>query len=768
AIRECLAGRKVLQGLGDQWEIETVTYHLHLCHMRAGRLAEANAEADKLLELSREIRDAKFEALALAGLGRLVALGGDYRRGLQIVDDAVKASPDALSIILSLGHKGAIYLQRDDFTSAREALEEATDLVAENRLVQDYTAVIATALAEAIICEAIANRTSTQPIAGKTLRRCAKAVKTALKQGKKYPSNLPAALLASALLAWAKGKGQRALSLLDESTRAATKLGAKLQLAHAEAMRGRFLTEMAHPTARKHIEAACALYEESEAWAYLARTRRRLEPTPSAAALPSPETHDRSKFLVEMVRTLSNTLDLDLMLTQATGLMKTHFGADYTAIYLPEEDEDGGRPLRLRCPPGVGTANVEQEHAVQAAWENGRVVRAAQPDDTALSPRPAPATTASRQTAVGIIALPLPHREDLVGVLYLRRAAGKMFDDDVQSTLEVAAGQLGMSIASAQAQQTITKLRRRLKSHTEAVAEQKVDLASSRSALRERAVTLEHEVTHRTDSLRRTISELERARKSSHEVVTAVSAHLREPMYAILGSAEGLASATDQQREAALGNIRRHAGQTLVVLDALEDMGAIDRGAMSVSSENISLDTFLADVESSARPFFIDRPELIFKIHRPDVLPPLLTDAAKLQQVLMYLFDNAARCTPGGQVSLTVDVTSAEMVFAVRDSGIGIRNDQLGQVFNPFYRGDDVGGASVVRLGLGLTLAQRIMRLLGGNIRVESTRGTGSVFRVVHPRERAASVTRIGQKMRSKPNVSTILPPNDRNDGSKP
>jgi len=729
AIASCAQGRKILRGLGDQWEIETVTYHLHLCHLRAGHLSEAREEADRLLELSREIRDAKFEALGLAGLALLEGLRGELRRGLQLADEAVKASPDALSVVLALGNKGIIYLHHGDTTNARELLTEGWEMANRHRLVQDYTALLATELAEATVLEALGKLGPGQVITGRVRRRCRRAVRVAERLARKFPGHHAGALRARGHYERARGRTKDALRHFIASIDAADAGDARLDLARSEEALGRMLAGLSYTEAGRHIERARALYEEMEAWTLRLRLSDVIEgDAPNAARAPG-DSDPHAGFVVKVARTLAATLDLDTLLGNLANLALEHVGLDRVAIYLPDEVDP--RTLALRMSRGISMPPPEERAATDGAWDNCRTVN--------LPPR---TDRASGLSKPAVLAVPIPHREELVGVLLLHRSHGSAFGPDEQGLMEILAAQAGTAIANATAYLTIARLNRNLERKVEEVAQRTLELEASRAALREQALSLEAEVQRRTESLRLTIAELEKANRLKREFLAAVSHELRTPMNAIICFTELVledGEALDEEQLDSLQRVRANADHLMELLEELLDLSRIERGRLELELGEVSLGPFLDSVANSVGPLFYGQEELALRLEWPDRLPAVVTDTRRLRQVLINLLTNAAKFTPRGSVTLRVDVLSEWVIFEVADTGIGIHPDDHEAVFEKFCQVDGSLARRSSGLGLGLSLSRELARMLGGDIELESTPGQGSVFRVRHPRGRVAN-----------------------------
>jgi signal transduction histidine kinase len=120
---------------------------------------------------------------------------------------------------------------------------------------------------------------------------------------------------------------------------------------------------------------------------------------------------------------------------------------------------------------------------------------------------------------------------------------------------------------------------------------------------------------------------------------------------------------------------------------------------------------------------------LRINVELPEGLPPVRGDGAQLSVVLQNLLDNAVQYTPrGGQIDVTAQARGHEVVFTVRDTGIGIPESDLERIFERFYRVDAARSREAGGTGLGLSIARHIVGAHNGRIWVESAIGQGSRF----------------------------------------
>lgn len=178
----------------------------------------------------------------------------------------------------------------------------------------------------------------------------------------------------------------------------------------------------------------------------------------------------------------------------------------------------------------------------------------------------------------------------------------------------------------------------------------------------------------------------------------------------------------------------RQLRQETRLLDDLLDMSRVSRGVVTLKKQVFELNAWLATVVNDISSEFVAR-EQQFSLNLPQTPLTVEADPARLQQIILNLLNNAIKFTPaGGQISLTVSVEHQEVNLSVRDTGIGISPALLPTIFDLFVQADESLARPQGGLGLGLTLARRLVELHGGNITVRSGGpGQGSEFTVHLP-----------------------------------
>jgi two-component system phosphate regulon sensor histidine kinase PhoR len=159
----------------------------------------------------------------------------------------------------------------------------------------------------------------------------------------------------------------------------------------------------------------------------------------------------------------------------------------------------------------------------------------------------------------------------------------------------------------------------------------------------------------------------------------------------------------------------------------------MELGSLSLNKQVTDLNRMLNEVLAKVRPQ-VEEKQLTFEVVLPEKMPEPEIDKDKIATVLVNLLGNAVKYTPaGGRVTFRVNINVQQIEISVEDSGVGIAELDLPKVFNKFFRSQDPRVQEQTGTGLGLALAQEVVRLHGGRITVESEINKGSTFSVLLP-----------------------------------
>ena len=241
-------------------------------------------------------------------------------------------------------------------------------------------------------------------------------------------------------------------------------------------------------------------------------------------------------------------------------------------------------------------------------------------------------------------------------------------------------------------------------------------------------------------ALRAATEEAERASAAKADFLAKMSHELRTPLNAVIGYSQILLEDAEMEGDhASVSDLTKihTAGQHLLKLvNEVLDLSKIEAGRMELDLEETDLAGLLLEIAENAKPAAA-RNSNQFRCTISPYLGTALCDTGKFQNMVGQLLDNAAKFTQHGRVELTakrvVNGDDDQLVVDVIDTGIGIAPDQITHLFEKFTVADDSSTSKSGGTGLGLALSQKLCKLMGGEVAVESELGRGSRFTVRMP-----------------------------------
>jgi signal transduction histidine kinase/ActR/RegA family two-component response regulator len=225
------------------------------------------------------------------------------------------------------------------------------------------------------------------------------------------------------------------------------------------------------------------------------------------------------------------------------------------------------------------------------------------------------------------------------------------------------------------------------------------------------------------------------AARAKREFLATMSHELRTPMNGILGMTQLLlAGESDAERREQLATIQSSADLLLDIVNQVLDLSSAESGELVIRATPFTVRSCVTSLTALHQPAMAEK-QIHLTTHFGDNLPQRVSaDAVRIRQVLASLIDNARKFTPSrGWVSIDVSVVrdtgdACVLRFAVSDNGVGILGDKQAAIFHAFTQVDGSHARRFGGTGVGLAIASRVVTLMGGELRVTSQSGRGSMF----------------------------------------
>ena len=303
-----------------------------------------------------------------------------------------------------------------------------------------------------------------------------------------------------------------------------------------------------------------------------------------------------------------------------------------------------------------------------------------------------------------IVALPLQTGDGVLGAVAFYFENAGAISAETRSLLRMVADQMA---ATAQKARLIEDLRRANAALTESNAE-----------------------------LERQYVALLEARRVKDEFLANISHELRTPLTAVMGylalMEEGLAGPVTEEQRRTLAQVKTSSQQLLDLIGDLLELTTLKRGGLEINAAAFDVRDPLHDALSTTRG---RSDEVALRVREPEQQIFMVSDRRKICKLLVALLSNAYKFTTSGEIRLSVTVIDDHVVYRVEDTGIGIPEELHQNVFDEFRQVDGSTTRRYGGSGLGLSLARRLARVLGGEIYVDSAPSHGSTFRVELPLE---------------------------------
>jgi signal transduction histidine kinase len=246
------------------------------------------------------------------------------------------------------------------------------------------------------------------------------------------------------------------------------------------------------------------------------------------------------------------------------------------------------------------------------------------------------------------------------------------------------------------------------------------------------------EMSDKSTALEKLNAELQEASRIKSEFMAAMSHELRTPLNIIMGNIELMGDRffgdiTEEQKKS-LTQITHHARALLKLINNALTVTKIEAGKMQVESNTVEVEEVVTNVKDYTEQLSRNgRLQVLWQVEPK--LPPLTTDALKLEEILQNLIGNACKFTPAGKIEILVRNLKDQkrIEFAVADTGLGIDEKDLDKIFEEFHQLKEAHTGNFDGFGLGLNIVKKYLELMQGDIRVESRLGSGTTFTFTLP-----------------------------------
>lgn len=398
--------------------------------------------------------------------------------------------------------------------------------------------------------------------------------------------------------------------------------------------------------------------------------------------------------------------------------------AGYRMAWIGRCEQDEGKTVRpvTHCGPGEGF--LERIHVSWGDNEKGRgtagrAIRARAPAvarDLQHHPDFTPwyDVLATRDFAAAI-AVPLNVNNEILGVLLIYAAEVDAFDNTEIELLEDLGDTISHGLTALHAQ---------------------VQRDEAMGALEATRAELELRVQVRTRELQVAKDHAESADRLKSSFLATMSHELRTPLNSIIGFTgillEGLAGELNDEQKKQLRMVQTSAHRLLALITEVLDISKIEAGQLTLASEIVAVREAVQGVVASIRPA-AERKGLRVSVELSHAIGSWQGDRRRFEQVLLNLLTNAVKFTERGEIVVEAHTLDAHLNLAVRDTGIGIAEEDLPKLFRPFYQLDSGLARRHEGSGLGLSICKKLIDMMGGSIRVTSAPGVGSRFAISLP-----------------------------------
>ncbi len=742
-IDRCRASIRILERLGDYWQVHIARYQIAAAYYRLGDLSSSLAEARLNHKSGLDLGDEQASGIILDVWAWATdgAVPPDILRR-----ERARERTDAQGAAQVLCAQGVCQLGEGDAAGAVDSIEQAIRICDSAGVRNDYTRPLLTWRATAIRKWAEQVRDLTPQTRQSLLQRGTHAAQRALAETRFYRNERPHALRELGLIYAMQGRTRKGLKLLGRSLSLAQRLDARFEQALSQSARARLCKELRFPAAEEQLYHAEVLIAEMQPVSEGDTSSR------SAGDLPSLSLIDRFGTVLDAGRKIASALSTNVIFdeTQAAASQLLRGETCTLVNVIPSADRLEFTPIDQNFERPVSESILAESVRCGCAVTGGM-----DKDD--------PETAAGQETGErSVLGAPILVRGRVVACLYVSHDnVSGLFGPTEERLADFITTIAGAALENAEGFEELQRLNatleRRVADRTRVVEARARELAASNEKLEQTAKRLRVAQAELLASKQ----QVEVASEAKSRFLAAMSHEVRTPMNGIMGMAElALRTSLSEQQRGYVNTINESAAILLALLNDVLDYSKIEAGKMELEDVPLSLHELVgSSVRMLAGRAAEKKIELICRVS-PNVPATMSGDPSRLRQVLINLLGNAIKFTESGEVLVHVwedktddrepangeagdgDAAGGETAdrrntksihFLVQDTGVGIPAEQQQAIFEAFNQASTSVTRQFGGTGLGLSISTELVSLMQGRLWVESEPGVGSQFHVVVP-----------------------------------
>ncbi|MEP3481551.1 MAG: ATP-binding protein [Fuerstiella sp.] len=687
-FEECIdVGRRsvrILDRAGDFWEKHIAQYQVAASLYRVGRLSEA-------VQLSREAYDSGIAVGDEQICGNIIDVWSRATNGdlpADIVElELQRPRADVQGRAHVLLARGVQLLAEDRLEEAVSVLDDGIKLSRKVGIVNCYTSPLYAWKATALRAVLEEHSPLTRRRRQDTIRNHRRAAWRALAMAFRFRSELPHALRE---VGWAyifQNKIRRATFVLKSSIKEADKQEAKYEHLQSLEMLHRMQSELGVAMANDRLNRS-----EEELAAFRASQLPKTVSTSVSLV-------DRFDSLLNAGRTIASTTEHQDILAATISASQRLLRSDVCRIVAvdgnghPEAVSEGLRPY---------IAEVLKENAAVVGENPSREFRS-------------------------LLLCPIVVRGVTTCLLVVGNTEVRnLFGENERRIITYITTICGASLENAEGLMDL----RGLNENLESIVEDRTAAVEARSLELQKTA---QNLLATQDQLADARDAAEVANHAKSDFLAHMSHEIRTPIGAVLGFTELLINSSDpltRQQRKHLHRVQSNGSHLLQLLNDVLDLSKIEAGQLSIEILPCPIVTLITDILASLESRAIDKGLALGFTAITDLPPIIHTDPTRLRQIITNLISNAIKFTREGIVTVTLEVLDEQrqLNIHVSDTGVGVNESALEQIFNPFQQADETVNRNYGGTGLGLPISRRLAQALGGDLTAKSEEGCGSTF----------------------------------------